>query len=574
MCALFAGGKGATNVGDRRIERAFVRVSPPLCGRVFSVALSLRFRHEARECAKSGGSLRERREHILCFRPVCEQPCVLCTQGSFFVSGAPRPSRKDRRRSEGGALSEWPSGWGEKGGLCPGGWKERRAVCVCVDSWFRWAKRPKRSTRGVSVCEDTAVGRRHRRRRRRPFHPSTKTHKRFGGPCDYIPSASSARECSHTAQPCGLFKPGAAAAPLRVCTAAAFGTGGDSAAHATNSPPVSSCPALVVCVCEARGATPSAQHCVPSPADDDLVRSMRPGSRVRAPAQRLRHITQGTVAFRIRISEVFAKKRRPQLFTIYCREKLSESPSPRLTTSTTEDVLWAALESNSDNTTNQSNEEDLLLGNNNLPPKLEPSAEDQKWEQTFETVKAVLEDPTFHRYQRRKITHIASKKRRLAEESEDDRLSRLQREAEAKRRRRLNETPEKRQRRLALHAERMRKARRINKEGTGTVVRQYINNTYTTYTQPDPDEPAQISYQPSERVQLVSVPQHQQYHTQPVSQAYRSNNQQPTVITVPLPQQTMGNGPVTIHVTLPENLQPGQQQVLQVSLRGFMGCLG
>jgi hypothetical protein len=43
------------------------------------------------------------------------------------------------------------------------------------------------------------------------------------------------------------------------------------------------------------------------------------------------------------------------------------------------------------------------------------------------------------------------------------RLEKRKREAEAKRRRRQNETPDQRQRRLALHAERMRKARQQNK---------------------------------------------------------------------------------------------------------------
>ncbi|CAD5228692.1 unnamed protein product [Bursaphelenchus okinawaensis] len=271
--------------------------------------------------------------------------------------------------------------------------------------------------------------------------------------------------------------------------------------------------------------------------------------------------------------------------TIYCREKLSNSPSPRL--AATED--WDSSEngsksgessrfydqSNLNNNDHLYKEEEELINIEDVEELKDSecygnqeSTEDEKWEQTFQTVKSVVQDPAYLRIHRRRQLDIAAKRRRQAVESEEERLQRLQREAEAKRKRRLNESPEKRQRRLALHAERMRKARRMNKEGggaepRGTVVRQYINNTYTTYTQPDPDEPNQVSYQP-ERVQLVSMPQHQQYHTQPVNQGYRGPNQQPTVITVPLPQQTMGNGPVTIHVTLPENLQGGQQQVLQL----------
>lgn len=58
------------------------------------------------------------------------------------------------------------------------------------------------------------------------------------------------------------------------------------------------------------------------------------------------------------------------------------------------------------------------------------------------------------------------------------------------------------------------------------------------------------------------MPQHQASYHQPAPH-YRQGHQQPTIITVPIPASTATNGPLTIHVTLPENLhltgQPGQQ---------------
>lgn len=58
------------------------------------------------------------------------------------------------------------------------------------------------------------------------------------------------------------------------------------------------------------------------------------------------------------------------------------------------------------------------------------------------------------------------------------------------------------------------------------------------------------------------MPQHQANYHQPAPH-YRQAHQQPTIITVPIPASTATNGPLTIHVTLPENLhltgQPGQQ---------------
>lgn len=280
-------------------------------------------------------------------------------------------------------------------------------------------------------------------------------------------------------------------------------------------------------------------------------------------------------------------------FTIYCPEKLPESPSPQLAATLWEEEIEEDEEEQLEQDQELQNADKIThqyLHPNNYIEALEPDEfidvgvhdnpsgsannnvivvgqdkkeEDEKWEETFETVKQNLLDENQQRKEARRQSNIESKRRRLAEETEFDRQQRRQREAEAKRRRRQNETPEQRQRRLALHAERMRKVRRMNKnesEQRPTIVRQYLNNTYTTYTQPEPDlETTQVTYQTNDRLQFVTVPQHQQYQQQQVRHGYGQNPNQPTVITVPIPTQQQGNGPVTIHVTLPENVQAGQQ---------------
>lgn len=75
------------------------------------------------------------------------------------------------------------------------------------------------------------------------------------------------------------------------------------------------------------------------------------------------------------------------------------------------------------------------------------------------------------------------------------------------------------------------------------------------------------------------MPQHQaNYHQQ--APHYRQSHQQPTIITVPIPASTAGNGPLTIHVTLPEHLQNNQGMPQQLHLvpaqpqRGNSGANG
>lgn len=62
------------------------------------------------------------------------------------------------------------------------------------------------------------------------------------------------------------------------------------------------------------------------------------------------------------------------------------------------------------------------------------------------------------------------------------------------------------------------------------------------------------------------MPQHQASYHQPAPH-YRQSHQ-PTVISVPIPASAASNGPLTIHVTLPENLhlagQTGQQPMQQI----------
>lgn len=62
------------------------------------------------------------------------------------------------------------------------------------------------------------------------------------------------------------------------------------------------------------------------------------------------------------------------------------------------------------------------------------------------------------------------------------------------------------------------------------------------------------------------MPQHQGNYHQQQQGHYRQSHQQPTIITVPIPASSTTNGPLTIHVTLPEHLQGGQGMPQQLHL--------